>query len=246
MITFAPRSNYHTHTLFCDGTDTPEELILEAIRLGCPELGFSGHSYTFFDESYCMSKAATEQYKAAIRALAEKYRAQITVRLGIEQDIFSDAPTEGYDYVIGSVHYVKKDGQYLPVDLSRECQIESVAQYYGGDFYAYAEDYYRTVAGVYERTHCDILGHFDLISKYNEDGSLFDPDHPRYRAAALAALETLVRTPAVFEINYGAMARGLRTSPYPAPWMLNYIRTHGCRTIPSSDCHDRQCLLFGF
>ena len=31
-------SNYHTHTTYCDGADTPEELVLEAIRLGCPEL----------------------------------------------------------------------------------------------------------------------------------------------------------------------------------------------------------------
>ena len=24
-------SNYHTHTTYCDGADTPEELVLEAI-----------------------------------------------------------------------------------------------------------------------------------------------------------------------------------------------------------------------
>ena len=36
-------SNYHTHTCFCDGKNTPEEMVLEAIRLGCPEIGFSGH-----------------------------------------------------------------------------------------------------------------------------------------------------------------------------------------------------------
>ena len=38
-------SNYHTHTVYCDGRDTPEELVLEALRLGCPELGFSEHSW---------------------------------------------------------------------------------------------------------------------------------------------------------------------------------------------------------
>ena len=26
-------ANYHTHTLFCDGKNTPEEMVLEAIRL---------------------------------------------------------------------------------------------------------------------------------------------------------------------------------------------------------------------
>ena len=37
-------SNFHTHTVFCDGADSPEELVLEALRLGCPEIGFSGRS----------------------------------------------------------------------------------------------------------------------------------------------------------------------------------------------------------
>ena len=27
-------SNYHTHTTYCDGKDSPEELVREAVRLG--------------------------------------------------------------------------------------------------------------------------------------------------------------------------------------------------------------------
>ena len=33
-------ANYHTHTTFCDGRDTPEQLVQESIRLGCPTLGW--------------------------------------------------------------------------------------------------------------------------------------------------------------------------------------------------------------
>ena len=36
--------NYHTHTTFCDGKSTPEEIVLEAIRLGMDTIGFSGHA----------------------------------------------------------------------------------------------------------------------------------------------------------------------------------------------------------
>ena len=124
-------SNYHTHSTFCDGKDTPEEMVLEAIRLGCPEIGFSGHSYTDFDETYCMSIEGTKQYKKCIRELAEKYRDRIRILLGVEQDYFSNAPTNGYDYVIGSVHYIKKDGAYLTVDESAETQKRDVANHYG-------------------------------------------------------------------------------------------------------------------
>ena len=66
--------NYHTHTIFCDGKDTPESLVEEALRLGCREIGFSGHSYTYFDESWCMSKEKTKAYRECILRLKSKYK----------------------------------------------------------------------------------------------------------------------------------------------------------------------------
>lgn len=49
-------SNFHTHTCLCDGKDRPEDLVQEALRLGCPALGFSGHAYAPYDGDYCMSR----------------------------------------------------------------------------------------------------------------------------------------------------------------------------------------------
>ena len=238
-------SNYHTHTVYCDGRDTPEELILEAIKLGCPAIGFSGHSYTPFDTSYCMSVEKTGEYVAEVRRLGEKYKDKIKVLCGIEQDFFSPMPTDGYDYVIGAVHYIKKDGAYLSVDESKERQIADVKKYYGGDFYAYCADYYRLVARVYDKTKCKIVAHFDLVTKFNEDGSLFDVSDPRYIAAADAALEALLPCPVTFEINSGAIARGYRKTPYPEPRILDVLKKRGARIIKTSDCHDKRFLLLG-
>ena len=237
-------NNYHTHTRFCDGKDSPEELVREAIALGCEELGFSGHSYVPFDDC-CMTPEGTEAYRREILALKEKYADKIRILLGVEQDWYSPMPTEGYEYVIGSVHYVQKDGAYLPVDLSRESQEQAVREHYAGDYYAFAEDYYMLVGQLYEKTRCRIVGHFDLITKFNEDGSLFDPAHPRYRAAELSALDRLCREPVIFEINTGAMARGYRTKPYPESFVLEQLRLRGMPLLLSSDCHDRRDLLFG-
>lgn len=39
------KQNLHTHTCFCDGKDTPEEMIQEALKRGFDSLGFSMHSY---------------------------------------------------------------------------------------------------------------------------------------------------------------------------------------------------------
>ena len=239
-------SNYHTHTRFCDGKNTPEEIVREAIRLGCPELGFSGHSYTFFDESYCMSQAGTQAYIAAIRELQEKYRGDIKILLGIEQDYYSAMPTDEYDYVIGSVHYVKKDGCYLPVDESKEMQLENVRRFYDGDFYGFIEDYYEVVADLYRKTRCQIVGHFDLIRKFNDAQDLFDPHHPRYQAAANKALAALMSSPVVLEVNTGGIARGYLQEPYPAGEILTQWVKAGKSVIFSSDCHNAEHLLFGY
>ena len=106
-------SNYHTHTHFCDGKHSPEEVVRAAISLGCPELGFSGHAYTDFDTGYCMSPESAEEYKAEIRRLQKKYADQIKILLGVEQDYFSNESTDDYDYVIGSTHYIYVDGELL-------------------------------------------------------------------------------------------------------------------------------------
>ena len=133
----------------------------------------------------------------------------------------------------------------MPVDSSRERFEQDVQDYFGGDYYAAAETYYALVAHVYEKTHCTIIGHFDLITKYNEGDRLFSTAHPPYRAAAERALEALMQTPAIFERNYGAISRGYRTQPYLEGWMLEKFNAAGKRIVKTSDAHRLEHLLFG-
>ncbi len=238
--------NYHTHTTYCDGKTPAEEMVQKAIELGFSELGFSGHSYTEFDLDPCMTREGTEQYKKEINALKVKYKDKIKILLGIEYDYQSDEPTDDYDYILGSVHYILKDGEYLCIDYSREKQIEAVNKHYNGDFYAYIEDYYAVVADLYNKTKCDIIGHFDLITKYNSDGSLFDTQHPRYIAAWQSAAKVILDTPAVVEINTGGVARGHVKAPYPSKEIIEFFKVNGKKMIFSSDCHNKDFLLCGY
>lgn len=240
------RANFHTHTRFCDGKDTPAELAGRALELGFEALGFTGHSGGGADD-VGMSEAAAESYRREIAELRERYAGRMEIYCGIEQDYTSGKVPGCYDYAIGSVHYVQKDGEYLCVDWSPERTRENIAKY-GGDPCAYAEDYFSLVGAVLETTGADIVGHFDLIRKFDELCPLFDETHPRYRRAASDALDRLCaggRRP-VFEINTGAMARGYRSAPYPSPAILREIRARNCPVIITSDCHDRAQLDFGY
>ncbi len=236
----------HVHTTYCDGRNTPEEMVLAAIEKGLTRLGFSGHSYQFFDEEPCMSKEGTQAYRRDIAALKEKYRDKIEILCGIEQEYFSDISTEGYDYVIGSVHYLKIDGKYRCIDRTEEefCQVAD--RWFGGDMIAVAQEYYRLVGDVVNKTGADIIGHFDLITKYNEGGRLFDESDPRYVAAWKQAADRLLATGKIFEINTGAISRGYRTEPYPALPILQYIRKQGGKVILNGDTHSAQTLCYQF
>lgn len=240
------KMNLHTHTCYCDGKDEPEALVKQAIALGFSVLGFSGHEYTAFDTEFCMSLEGTQKYREEIGRLKEKYKDRIRICLGIEREYFGEGDDYPYDYVIGSLHYVKKDGVYLSVDNTAEIMLDNVEKYFAGDFRAYVELYYETEADVAKKTGADIIGHFDLITKFNEGGRYFDEDARWYKKAALAALAKAAENRPVFEINTGAMARGYRSRPYPAPFILEEIRRLGCPLILSSDCHDRAFLDYGF
>ena len=139
------KANFHTHSVYSDGADTLTELVEAAIEKGFGALGFSEHSYTYFDKSYCMSRENTPRYISEVRALQEKYRGRIALYLGIEQDFYSTESVDNYEYVIGSVHYLKKGGHFLPVDESAEDLARFRDMYYEGDIYALIEDYFAAV-----------------------------------------------------------------------------------------------------
>lgn len=234
--------NYHTHTTFCDGANTPEEIVLEALDKGLTALGFSEHSHISFDPDSSMSEESTEEYIKTVRALAEKYRDKIKIFCGIEKDYYSDTPTRRFDYVIGSVHYVEKNGEYLVVDWKSEILEDGINRLFGGDALSLCERYFETVGDVVRKTDCDIIGHFDLVTKFNERKRLIDEDDPRYIRAYKNALDRLIPEDRLFEINTGPIARGYKKNPYPSRAILCEIAKRGGRVIISSDSHKKETL----
>lgn len=238
--------DFHTHTTYCDGKSSAEEMVCAAIELGMTHIGITCHSYTDFDGSYCIKKEDIPRFKSEIGELAQKYKSKIKVYCGVEQEYYSSETTNGFDYSIGSVHYVKKDNVYLDVDLTEKQLSENVEKFYGGDYIAFCEDYYQNVGDVISKTGADIIGHFDLVTKFNEGGRLFDTKNQRYVDAAKTAVDKLIKYDKPFEINTGAISRGWRSEAYPESSILKYIFEKGGRVILSSDSHSKDTLCCQF
>lgn len=241
------KSDFHTHTLFCDGKETVDIMAKAAYTKGMDALGFSGHSHTPFDESYCMSTEATANYIEAVKRIRREYDGRFEIYLGIERDLYSDIQDlHIFDYVISSVHYVFKNGKYLPVDESEKIFVNNVKQYYGGDYMAFCEDYYKAVVKACSVNGSDILGHIDLVTKFNEGNKLFDTSDERYTYAVDEVLDVAAAKDKIIEINTGAIYRGYRSVPYPSFDILKKWNLLGGRIIFSGDAHDTEGLCYKF
>ncbi len=241
-------SNAHTHTTFCDGRNTPQEMLDQAKKLGYVSLGFSGHGYQGFDEEYSMSREVQQEYAQTIRALSEACRedpAAPRIWLGVEEDSLSPAAQKkqnrsDMDYVIVSTHYFTTDfeGEPLYVDGFPKRIHEYVRKKLNGDYMAMVQEYYDLhVSALLASERVDIIGHFDLIRKYAASHSLFDENCPQYRRIALDALERAFPCGGILEINTGAMARGYLDTPYPTRELLGAWHEMGGRITITSDCH---------
>lgn len=236
-------SDLHLHTTFSDGKHTIEEMVRSAVEKGMVSVGISDHSFTEFDQRYCIRPEALETYHKEIRRVREAYADVIEVYAGLEYDGYTKLEhREKYDYLIGDCHYVKTFDGYHSVDHAKDEQWAAIETYFGGDAIAYSRAYFETYV---ERTvlhRPDILGHFDLSSKF---GFVNETD-PRYRSMARDALAACLEITPIVEMNTGAISRKVKGVPYPADFLLPEILHHGGKVILSSDAHRAENIAFWF
>ncbi len=244
-MTMTELQNLHTHTTFCDGKDTPEEIILEALDKGFSHIGFSIHSYMWFSNLARMTPQSMIDYKAEVNTLKEKYAGQIGVFCGIEAEMLSENDWSGYDYIIGSSHYFKIDGDYVGFDRNAQTVENVINNYFGGDGLKYAKMYYENLSQLPSYVNADILGHFDLISKHRKM-NFFDENSKEYLKCAFDAIDALSGKIPFFEVNTGAIARGYRETPYPSVPLTKRLLEKGFLPVISSDCHDKHYLDCAF
>ncbi len=239
------KQNFHTHSRFSDGRDTPRELIEEALERGFYAIGFSDHSWfpaTDGANDYTMTEAETPRCFREIESLSRDYAGRIRVWNGLELDRESPPPALPYDYIIAAVHGITRRGRYLAIDYTPEEEVRLVTEFFGGDWESFGEAYYDALTDHVLRRGADIVAHLDLPVKYG----LFPEESARVRDAASSAVRAIVKECDLFELNTGVIVRSSRTVPYPSRFLLGEIRAAGGRVIVDSDCHDRRHLTCWF
>lgn len=234
------KQNLHIHTTYVDGKDTPEEIVLKAIEKGFDSIGFSEHTYIAYS-SYSNQLTAERmlQYKGEIQHLKEAYKDQIEIFCGLEYELFSDVPTNGFDYLIGSVHYLDLGGNVLGFDKGVDDVKCYIRDNFNNNSLQFAEKYFETLTLLPQKRKIDILGHFDILTKTNEVLKFIDTTAKEYLDSGFEAIHNLKGKIPFFEVNTGAIARGFRTTPYPQMEFLKEFKDCGFGVVITSDCHNK-------
>ena len=239
------KQNLHVHTTFCDGKDTPEEMINEAIARGFDSLGFSMHSRVPYSPMI-ITDERIEAYKREIIRLKDVYKDKLKIYLGVEHDYYSSSSPSGFEYNLIAVHYLKTKNGICGFDRSLEATVKYINDNFDGDGMAFAKRYYETVAICADKEKFDIIAHIDLVTKNNEIGKFFDTSSKEYIGYAYDAIDALRGKVPFFEVNTGAVARGYRSEHYPQMEILKRLHECGFGATISTDCHNKAYLDFQF
>lgn len=224
--------DYHMHTPLCGhATGEPAEYAAQAIATGLQEIGFSDHAPFVHkeDPGVTMSMAQLPDYYEMIEAVRDRYKKELTVKIAIEADfipgyeertqaILDDYP---YDYVIGSVHFIKDWGFDDPGQRDKWNE-QDVTDVY--------RDYYELLRDSARSGMFDIIAHCDLVKKF---GHLPGED----------MTEQVEQTAQVFkesgvaiEINTSGWRKTCQEQ-YPARSCLEIYAAHGIPLTFGSDAH---------
>lgn len=250
------KTNYHTHTTWCDGKDTPEAVVLSAIEKGFDAIGFSSHAMLPEDDTpWVLTPEKAPRYAAEIRSLAKKYEGRIRVLCGVEADYVPGGATPDRgtyaaiapDYIIGSVHFiVAPDGARVSVDESPEALADGISGHFGGNVVEYVRAYFAQVREMLQKFDFDVVGHLDLVRKFNVRHPYFDESAPWYLAELDRTADVVAASGKIAEVNTGAISRGWLDDAYPSAAFRERLRARGVKFILSADAHAAETIDCAF
>ncbi len=241
------RSNYHTHSYFCDGKEAPEEYVKKALELDFSALGFSSHAPVPFENNYSIPSEKLKAYCAEIENLKNKYACKIPIFLALEAD-FIPKQTRDFsyfrenchlDYLIGSVHLVAHphSGELWFIDGGKpEKWDQGLKEVFSGDIQAGVRAFYKQSMQMIETQHPEIIGHFDKIKMHNKNRYFLQTD-AWYQNLIDESLQLIKEKNVVMEINTRGLYKGRFDELFPNIPILLKAQKLGIPFMLNSDAH---------
>lgn len=257
-------SNFHTHTVFCDGADTIDGFVKNAELKHFSALGFSAHSLYPFAAGWHMPLKKYPLYIEEITRLKSTCRS-LSIFAGFEADFFPQLTvpdsaaykTLGADYIIGSVHYLVPDKasgarsnpslcSAFTVDSSVPEVSDGLERVFNGNGRKMVECYFENIRQMCAYCTFDFVGHADLVRNKNGALHFFDESSSWYQDELRKTARAIADSGKMIEINTGAIARRIMDDLYPSSAFLSELCKNGVRVVINSDAHNCNALNCAF
>lgn len=241
--------DYHVHTNYSDdSTYQMEDVIKDAIAMGMKEICLTDHVDYGIKLDWDQAENMIERdgkplanvnyplYFAQIADLKNKYGNQITIKQGLEFGIQTHTIQQyetlyskyDFDFIILSCHQVE-DKEFWTQDFQR-----------GRTQKEYNERYYQEIKNVIEQyKHYSVLGHLDLITRYDQAGVYpFSKLKPQLEEI----LKLVIADGKGIEVNTSSHRYGLKDLT-PSRDILRLYRDLGGKILTiGSDSHKKEHL----
>ncbi len=234
--------DYHIHTELCKHAQGPASaMAARAAALGLPELCFTDHAPApdGYDAINRMDLDQFPRYRAMVAEQAAARPPGPRILFGIEADFYEGCeaflrawlPRQGFDFALGSVHYLADWGFDNPDERAVWDSVDITATW---------RAYFRLIGRLADLRLMDAVGHLDLPKKFGHR-----PSDRDLAEMAKPALDRVAAAGMAIEINSSGLRRPVREI-YPSPLLLALAREREIPICFGSDAHRPEEVGYAF
>lgn len=246
------KKNLHSHTQFCDGRSSMEDILISAKKAGFDTWGFSPHAPICLDSPCNMKMDSVNDYLKEIDRLRIKFP-DINILAGMEVDYIDEdnGPSSPYiqnlnlDFVIGSVHFIpNKQGVYYDIDGSPERFKKYLHDFFEDDLDYVIKSFWLQTQKMIKAGGFDIIGHIDKISLNASSVNKDIEFTPLYSQLINETIDLAILSGKEIEINTKHYKKYHRFFPHSRYWKK--IISAGINMPMNSDTHYAELVETGF
>ena len=245
------KTNYHTHSNYCDGRAPLRDYVLEAIKHNFKTIGFTSHSPIADDNGFSIKHADVPRYCAEVNALKREFDGQIEILLsfefeyipGLTRPMAEVAKQWNFDYILGSVHLIAGRNPVRTADDLWFTDGTDIEQYDSGFYKFFDGDIRKAVKAFYHQTNLmieneslDIIGHFDKV-KMNNKGRFFQEDERWYNYFVDETIDLIRQKNVIVEVNTRGIYKQRHNDYFPSVNILKRLKRMNVPVTVSSDAH---------
>lgn len=246
MNNYLCKTNFHTHTTYCDGKSSMEDMILKARELNYSHLGFSSHAPLPFQTQWAIPEQKLENYFSDLQHLRQKYQHKIKIFNGLEIDFLPDYPDRisffqnnyPLDYTIGAIHFIDyfENGEAFDIAGKPHLFEKGLLEIFRNNKKKLVERYF-VLLNLMITKKPTIIAHVDFLKNQNQLHQLFEENSFWYKNLMEETLQNIKKNNCILEINTRGIYKGRITDFYPSQKFFEIVQKLEIPVIISTDAH---------